>query len=146
MKNKIGVLCSVGAALLLSACTDVSSPQGVLEVAFSALKTNDAELFTSTLTGDAFDRFGGSQGVKRLQKELEGLDLAVGETNLTSQSGCGPFCTLNSYEVEIVGKKVNTQAITYQKSAEVACRQVVNSNPKIYSVTTDCKISKLNLN
>jgi len=54
----------------LTGCNDFNSPKGVVETAYSSLMLNDTKLFTETLRGEAFERYGISVKGKFFRHDL----------------------------------------------------------------------------
>ena len=54
----------------LTGCNTFSTPNGVLEIAASALQENNLEKFKETLTGDALNQYGNLNGMERLRERF----------------------------------------------------------------------------
>ena len=66
-------------------CNDYSSPKGVVGTAYKALKENNSKTFYKTLAGSALEEFGNEKGMSELQAALSGLELDLGEEQMTSE-------------------------------------------------------------
>ncbi len=108
----------------LTGCNDFNSPKGVVETAYSSLMLNDTKLFTETLRGEAFERYGNLEGMIDLQRNLKDFDVEIGKVKEVDSVGRGFRGRTDTYSVEIVGKKADSENVVLYVAA-VKCEIIV---------------------
>jgi hypothetical protein len=88
MKNDLacmiaGVVLTVG----LSACDDVTTPQGILATAGDKIQKNDFDGFQGLLLGDARRAYGTPSGFKTIQELLKDRSLSTADPTLENETG-----------------------------------------------------------
>ena len=107
--------------LSLTACNDLSSPEGVLGTAFRALQKEKVKTFKRTLRGDALEQYGSIVGMAEIINELQPLDVKLGETQLVRTELDGAkFPTLRVFEVELLARQKSSQSADYSPFRTVA--------------------------
>ncbi|MCM2278271.1 MAG: hypothetical protein NDJ89_09365 [Oligoflexia bacterium] len=137
MSKPLTALASLLMIVGLSSCKVSShSPQGILQLADQSLKAGNAEAFTATLTGNAFDLYAGEAGFAKFKAEI-GTEFALASLELVKEERNNVFLVTFVYEAKI------TDAKNSMRLVEITCLERTSSSQRVPSISTECRISDL---
>ncbi len=139
--------------VLMAGCNSFKSPAETLNVAFTALKTNDLKLFKKSLTGAALQKFGNRTAMQMLDSNITRFELSMGTMNemdynpyVIDKPSCQHGCSTHAerhYSVEILGHAapgiVSAPNPRVLMTATMLCTSDANGSPDSIS----CKISDI---
>lgn len=134
----LALVAVLGFGLTLSACSDYTSPQGVLGTAFSALKKEKVKAFKRTLTGAAEEQYGTLVGMGALAAEIQGLELSVGSVTMTkSVQDFRGRDIYQAYAVKVLAREQAAQTSVNGSGDEVS----TGTYRTFKDATVECRIS-----
>lgn len=120
-KNYLYLVATLVAALGLSACNDLSSPESTLASAYTAVSKNKLSDLRETLVGKALDAYGNAEGLKKLQTELAGLEMTTGNKTYVGGHRHDYRHYTYVYTLDVLVRQKGTKQYSRYKTANVVC-------------------------
>ena len=121
MKNKLIILGTIIAALGLSACNDLSSPENTIGSAYTAITKGNLKDFRDTLIGNALSRFGNRAGLSVLQQEFSNMQVAIGDKFYLGGTSESYWHQTFYYQFGILARPNGSNKYSRFKTATIAC-------------------------